>query len=227
MPSGDVEIYRGELVKPPCTARQPPSLQLTSQGCADIGICYPALGACADVSRWRRCGSLLGRALGREAPVAQSAPPPQPFDAESACIERGCWAAARRSPAGQLLRLRSAAGLHARVPMIPVCRASSSATATPSRRAARWGCRCFTCWGWPSPRRRRRGRLSGTLLAAALQNPWVLGGFALVFVVLACRCSASTSCSCPPRCRANCRTAPTTSRAARRPGWWRWARCRR
>jgi hypothetical protein len=27
--------------------------------------------------------------------------------------------------------------------------------------------------------------LSGTLLAAALQNPWVLGGFALVFVVLA------------------------------------------
>ena len=34
-------------------------------------------------------------------------------------------------------------------------------------------------------RRRRRRRVSGRMLAAALQNPWVLGAFAAVFVLLA------------------------------------------
>ncbi len=40
---GEVEIDRGELAfSVPITAGQPPfTLQLTSQGCADIGICYP------------------------------------------------------------------------------------------------------------------------------------------------------------------------------------------
>ena len=71
---GDVEIYRGELVFTlPISAGQPPfTLQLTSQGCADIGICYPPQVHALDVSSGSTVGSLLGRALGRsEAPAAR------------------------------------------------------------------------------------------------------------------------------------------------------------
>ena len=74
---GEVEIYRGELVFTlPITAGQPPfTLQLTSQGCADIGICYPPQVHALDVSSGGTVGSLLGRALGRsEAPAASTAP---------------------------------------------------------------------------------------------------------------------------------------------------------
>jgi thiol:disulfide interchange protein DsbD len=40
--------------------------------------------------------------------------------------------------------------------------------------------------------------LTGTLLAAALQNPWVLGLCRGFRRCCRCRCSASTSCNCPP-----------------------------
>ncbi len=56
--------------------------------------------------------------------------------------------------------------------------------------------------------------LTGTLLAAALQNPWVLGGFALVFVVLSLSMFGFyLSCSCRSRCKASCRRNPATCRA--------------
>ena len=73
---GEVEIYRGELVFTlPITTGQPPfTLQLTSQGCADIGICYPPQQHALQVSAGG--GGLLDRALGRSAaPAAQSTAP--------------------------------------------------------------------------------------------------------------------------------------------------------
>ena len=40
---GEVEIYRGELIVPLAiaTGKAPFELNVTSQGCADMGICYP------------------------------------------------------------------------------------------------------------------------------------------------------------------------------------------
>jgi thiol:disulfide interchange protein DsbD len=56
--------------------------------------------------------------------------------------------------------------------------------------------------------------LSGTLLSAALQNAWVLGAFALVFVVLSLSMFGFMNCNFPPLCKAGYPTL-RTSRAAR------------
>ena len=66
---GEVEIYRGELVFTlPVTAGQPPfTLNLTSQGCADMGICYPPQTHAVEVGLASAGGGegFLAPALGR------------------------------------------------------------------------------------------------------------------------------------------------------------------
>ena len=78
---GEVEIYRGELRVPlPITSGTPPfTLTVTSQGCADMGICYPPqsqtlqIAAAASASGQ---GGFLARALGTAAPGQSSAAAP-------------------------------------------------------------------------------------------------------------------------------------------------------
>jgi thiol:disulfide interchange protein DsbD len=76
---GEVEIYRKELVFTlPVSAGQPPfDLQLTSQGCADIGICYPPQTTTVSValaSGGSGTGGFLARALGGDSPRQQRRP---------------------------------------------------------------------------------------------------------------------------------------------------------
>ena len=193
---GDVEIYRGELVFTlPISAGQPPfTLQLTSQGCADIGICYPPQVHALDVSSGGTVGSLLGRALGRsEAPAASSAPASAAAPAgdehdESGRIERllggGSTLATLASFFGFGLLLAFTPCVF---PMIPILSGIivGHGHAISKGRALALSLLYVLGMAVTYAAAGVAAGLSGTLLAAALQNPWVLGGFALVFVVLA------------------------------------------
>ncbi|WP_442769414.1 protein-disulfide reductase DsbD [Zoogloea ramigera] len=193
---GDVEIYRGELVFTlPISAGQPPfTLQLTSQGCADIGICYPPQVHALDVSSGSTVGSLLGRALGRsEAPAASSAPasaaaPPGDEHDESGRIARlldgGSTLATLASFFGFGLLLAFTPCVF---PMIPILSGIivGHGHAISKGRALALSLLYVLGMAVTYAAAGVAAGLSGTLLAAALQNPWVLGGFALVFVALA------------------------------------------
>ena len=189
---GEVEIYRGELVFTlPITAGQPPfTLQLTSQGCADIGICYPPQQHALQVSAGG--GGLLDRALGRSAaPVAQStaaaAPAGDEHD-ESGRIARllagGSTLATLASFFGFGLLLAFTPCVF---PMIPILSGIIVGHGHAISKGRALGLSLLYVLGMAVTYAAAgvAAGLSGTLLAAALQNPWVLGGFALVFVVLA------------------------------------------
>ena len=189
---GEVEIYRGELVLTlPITAGQPPfTLQLTSQGCADIGICYPPQQHALQVSAGG--GGLLDRALGRSAaPVAQStaaaAPAGDEHD-ESGRIARllagGSTLATLASFFGFGLLLAFTPCVF---PMIPILSGIIVGHGHAISKGRALGLSLLYVLGMAVTYAAAgvAAGLSGTLLAAALQNPWVLGGFALVFVALA------------------------------------------
>lgn len=189
---GEVEIYRGELVLTlPITAGQPPfTLQLTSQGCADIGICYPPQQHALQVSAGG--GGLLDQALGRSAaPVAQStaaaAPAGDEHD-ESGRIARllagGSTLATLASFFGFGLLLAFTPCVF---PMIPILSGIIVGHGHAISKGRALGLSLLYVLGMAVTYAAAgvAAGLSGTLLSAALQNPWVLGGFALVFVALA------------------------------------------
>lgn len=193
---GEVEIYRGTLAfTVPITAGQPPfTLQLTSQGCADIGICYPPQVHALEVSSGGSVGSLLGRALGRsEAPAASSAPASAAAPAGDEHDESG--RIARLLDGGSTLTtLASFFGFGLLLaftpcvfPMIPILSGIivGHGHAISKGRALALSLLYVLGMAVTYAAAGVAAGLSGTLLAAALQNPWVLGGFALVFVVLA------------------------------------------
>jgi thiol:disulfide interchange protein DsbD len=99
-PSASRDLPRRAGVQLPISAGQPPfTLQLTSQGCADIGICYPPQVHALDVSGGGTVGSLLGRALGRsEAPAASPRRRRPATSTTNPAASNACWAAAPRSP---------------------------------------------------------------------------------------------------------------------------------
>jgi hypothetical protein len=70
-------------------------------------------------------------------------------------------------------------------PMIPILSGIIAGQGHKSRTRAASRCRWPTCWAWPSPTPPPASPPADRHAArGALQNAWVLGGFALVFVVL-------------------------------------------
>jgi len=186
---GEVEIYRRELAfRLPLSAGQPPfELALTSQGCADIGICYPpqthqlkvalASGGAGE--------GLLSRALGQG---GTDTPPTTDEHDESGRIARllagGSTAATLASffGFGLLLALTPCV-----FPMIPILSGIIVGHGHAISRGRAFSLSSLYVLGMAVTYAAAgvAAGLSGTLLAAALQNPWVLGSFALVFVALA------------------------------------------
>lgn len=179
---GRVEILRGEVIaRIPLLAGAPPlTLKAASQGCWDGGVCYPPMTQEAKL------------VLASDAPVAApaSAPlvPAETGGDESGRIARllagaGFWlAVASFFGFGLLLSLTPCV-----FPMIPILsgiivqhgHALSHARAFWLSLAYVLGMAVtYAAVGVFAG-------LSGTLLSNALQNAWVLGAFALVFVVLA------------------------------------------
>jgi len=192
---GEVEIYRKDLVFTlPVSAGQPPfDLQLTSQGCADIGICYPPQTTTVSValaSGGSGTGGFLARALGGgDSPPARSAAPAP---------------AAEHDESGRIARLLDGSGTAVILatffgfgllltftpcvfPMIPILSGIIVGHGHAISKGRAFGLSSLYVLGMALTYAAAgvAAGLSGTLLSAALQNPWVLGAFALVFVVLA------------------------------------------
>ncbi|WP_291994312.1 protein-disulfide reductase DsbD [Candidatus Accumulibacter sp. ACC003] len=181
---GKVEVYyRQALIRIPVERNSsgplPLTLKVTSQGCADAGICYPP----------------QTQKLGVELPDATSTPltaPPSPgFSAdESGRIAQlfknaSFWLlVASFFGFGLLLALTPCC-----FPMIPIL--SSIIVGSGRNGAAVSHARGFSLslayvvgMAITYAAAGVAAGMTGTLLSAALQNAWVLGGFALVFVLL-------------------------------------------
>ncbi len=194
---GEVEIYRKELVfSLPVTAGKPPfPLTLVSQGCADIGICYPPQTHTLDValSSGGPGESLLARALGKgDASATTPAATPAPAAAADDHDESG-RIARLLAGGGTLATLASFFGfglLLAFTPcvftMIPFLSGIIVGHGHGISKGRAFSLSALYVLGMAVTYAAAgvAAGLSGTLLSAALQNPWVLGGFALVFVAL-------------------------------------------
>jgi thiol:disulfide interchange protein DsbD len=188
---GTVETYRRQVaIRLPVTGNaEKLALEITSQGCADVGVCYPpqtqkvelrpaafSLGAAAPAPAGE--ASFGGRDVrGAPAIVSDEARFEQALASGNFALMLAIFFGA-----GILLTFTPCV-----LPMIPILsgiivgegRAASRAHAFALSVTYVLGMAVtYTVIGVIAA-------LSGTLLSAALQNPWVLGAFALVFVVLA------------------------------------------
>jgi thiol:disulfide interchange protein DsbD len=202
---GRVETYRGDIAirLPVQGAAEKLVLDIASQGCADVGVCYPpetrtarialAAGATGTVDG---AGGLFAQAPGA-ASSTRGAPPDfggRPVRGEPQAVSDegrfeqllaggSFWLiVAGFFGAGLLLTFTPCV-----LPMIPILSGiivGEGRGITRGRAFALSGAYVlgmavtYTAIGIAAA-------LSGSLLSAALQNPWVLGTFALVFVALA------------------------------------------
>ena len=175
---GQVEVYYQEAVIRLPVERNisgilPLTLNITSQGCADIGVCYPP----------------QKQTVSLELPDPAVEPTTRPsVRDESSYIEQLLrnanlgWVVASFFGIGLLLTFTPCV-----FPMIPILSGIivGHGHAISKGRALALSLLYVLGMAVTYAAAGVAAGLSGTLLAAALQNPWVLGGFALVFVVLA------------------------------------------
>ncbi len=178
---GKVEVfYREALVRLPVERNSsgvlPLTLQVTSQGCADAGVCYPPQKQQVSV----------------QLPDPASVPPSPPAESdESGRIARLLanatlwWVAASFLGFGVLLSLTPCT-----FPMVPILSgiivgAGRNGLAVSHARAFALSLAYVLGMAVTYAGAGVVAALSGTMVSSALQNAWVLGGFALVFVVLA------------------------------------------
>lgn len=173
---GDVEVYyKSVVIRLPLSANQsgPITLKVTAQGCADAGVCYPPQEQKLSVTL--------------PAPGSTPAAVPDAAGDESGHIagllqNAGFWLAVSTFFGfGLLLALTPCV-----FPMIPILsgiivgqghHVSRSKSFLLSLAYVLGMAVTYAALGVAAG-------LTGTLLSAALQNPWVLGAFAAVFVVL-------------------------------------------
>jgi thioredoxin:protein disulfide reductase len=209
---GDVEVHRGRLpILLPLTTTPgtPVSLTVSSQGCADAGICYPPSEQtleldpdqpgtrvyAAGLGAGDSGGGLFDRLRSLSAPDSEPAtaePPaasavPEPGDESSvvAGLLRGgnLWLIVISFFGFGLLLSFTPCVL----PMVPILSGiivGHGAGITRRRALLLSGAYVLGMAVTYALAGVLAGR-SGTLLSVALQNAWVLGGFALVFVLLA------------------------------------------
>jgi thiol:disulfide interchange protein DsbD len=194
---GEVETYRGNL-RMLLPVEVPPGLTrfvliVTSQGCWDGGICYPPTPQRVEIdlraSPATRGSSLLERAFSSTDTATYSQPPaPEAGGDESGRIAGLLFSA--RDP----LVLLSFFGLGLLLaftpctfPMIPILSGIIVGTGRPVSRGRALALSGAYVLGMALTYAAAGvvAGLTGTLLAAVLQNVWVLTAFALLFVVLA------------------------------------------
>jgi thiol:disulfide interchange protein DsbD len=192
---GEVQTYRGELrIVVPVTAAAggKVSLTATSQGCADVGVCYVPMdskiqltmaGGTAAVAGGfaaRDSGDPLARMMGQSG--AQSAPMAE--DSRVAALFQGGWWLLIASFFGFGLLLSFTPCV---LPMMPILSGIIVGRGAPVTRMQGFTLSAVYVLGMAITYALAgvAAGLSGAMLSAALQNPWVLGSFAAVFVVLA------------------------------------------
>jgi thiol:disulfide interchange protein DsbD len=188
---GKQETYRKEVrirlpVEPAGTGRM--KLTVTSQGCADSGVCYVPYDQSAEL-RLTAAGAprSLSDMLRDEAPVSRATAPAATANDEARFTRMlesgGIWATlAAFFGAGLLLTFTPCV-----LPMVPILSGIIVGEGhAVTRRRALWLSLAYV--GGMAITYTAIGvgaALSGSLLSAALQNAWVLAAFAAVFVVLA------------------------------------------
>lgn len=185
---GETLVYRGELVVPIAVASTtgPFTLSVKTQGCADAGLCYPPFTRTASILLPQ--GGALGGA--QRATNSSAASLTQPGGAPVDEPDRiGSLLAQRSLP----LILASFFGFGLLLaftpcvfPMIPILSGLivGHGSQISKRRALILSLAYVLGMAVTYTLAGVAAGLSGTLMSAALQNAWVLGGFALVFVVL-------------------------------------------
>jgi thiol:disulfide interchange protein DsbD len=202
----DVETYKGEvLIRIPVEGSGPFTLNATSQGCADAGLCYPpqehsaqlssgsggaapALPIGANAPQMSTPGQAMDVAPATpvQAPSTPAAAPAQPSDLAgiAGILEGGRLLAI--VPAFVLLGL-GLAFTPCVLPMVPILSSIIVGEGKQTSRSRGFILSVtyslgmaivYTALGVAAG-------LAGEGLAAALQNPWVLGAFALLIVVMA------------------------------------------
>ena len=194
---GEVQIYRGDMrfVLPLAVVGEPVprfTLNAESQGCADIGVCYPPQEQKAEI---RRTGLTSGALSAGVSPFLQSAPgapasvaaprgEPQSEDTLIAELFKGGYWALVLSFFGFGLLLALTPCVFPMVPILSGILVPHGEHLTHARGFALslayvLGMAITYAFAGVA------AGLLGTLLSAALQNPWVLSGFAAAFVLLA------------------------------------------
>src|SRR5262249_13169344 len=180
---GEQQIYRKEVrIRVPAqSASGALELKVTSQGCADVGVCYVPMESKASL----RLASLTG-------PASRAVPPDaggSPFslfasDMDVARLFQGSFGLILGSFLlfGLLLAFTPCV-----LPMIPILSGiiAGEGRALSKSRALALSLAYVIGMAVTYALAGVAAAYSGTLLAASLQNAWVLGAFALVFVVLA------------------------------------------
>jgi len=170
---GEQQIYRKEVrIRVPVEAAGDFDLKVTSQGCADVGVCYVPMESKASL-RLAAAGGAPGSAPG----VFSS-------DLEIAQLFAGNFALVIGSffLFGVLLAFTPCV-----LPMVPILSSiiAGEGASLNKLRALYLSLAYVLGMAVAYAVAGVAAALSGSLLAAALQNAWVLGAFALVFVVLA------------------------------------------
>ena len=193
---GDVQTHRGELkiVLPvEAVADGKVSLTATSQGCADVGVCYVPMDSKIQLvmagglptGAVRDSGDPLARLLEQSAkPAAGVGTAAVAEDSRIAALFQGGfgWLIVSFFGFGLLLALTPCV-----LPMIPILSGIIVGRGQPVTRLHGFALSAAYVLGMAITYALAgvAAGLSGAMLSAALQNPWVLGSFALVFVVLA------------------------------------------
>lgn len=193
---GKVETYRKDLritlpVEAPATLDKV-KLTVTSQGCADVGVCYPPNPQTVNLvlAEAGTTGATLSDALRDALPQSQQSTAP---DAPATADESSRIAHLLKS--GSLwLAIASFFGFGVLLaatpcvfPMIPILSGIIVGHGHSIGKSRAFALSLAYVLGMAVTYALAgvAAGLSGTLLSSALQNPWVLGGFALVFVALA------------------------------------------
>jgi thioredoxin:protein disulfide reductase len=186
----DVETYHnGVTVRIPVKGNGPFTLKVTGQGCADKGLCYPPQDASAELVAGPAAAG-AGSVLPGATPGAGAGSPsgagtaPSEMSGIAAILKGGSLFAI--VPAFILLGL-GLAFTPCVLPMVPILSSIIVGEGGQVRRARGFVLSLayslgmaivYTALGVAAG-------LVGEGLSAALQNPWVLGGFALLMVVMA------------------------------------------
>lgn len=182
---GNVEVYRKEVkILLPVEASGPVTLKAISQGCWDGGICYPPINQDAQLTM-----------VGAASPSAAVAPAPTfgAADTAAAPADESSRIAGLFKGDNMALVLASFFGFGLLLsltpcvfPMIPILSGIivNHGHAVSHLRAFVLSLAYVLGMAVTYAAVGVAAGLSGTLLSAALQNAWVLGSFALVFVVL-------------------------------------------
>ena len=189
---GDVEIYRGDLritVPLEDAGASPPQFKLkaASQGCADIGVCYAPQEATVTLSPTALTSSPPGNNDISMFLKGAPQPAPGPAQAEDTRIAQlfgGSFWLLIASFFGYGLLLAFTPCVFPMIPILSGVLAPHGARLTSSRG---FGLSLAYVLGMAITYAVAgvAASMVGTLLSGALQNPWVLGAFALIFVFLA------------------------------------------